>query len=115
MEFKELNTRVLKWAENKGILSNTTPLKQLMKTKEEVDELQEAIFAQKNNIEYFVNSKDLVSKTSIELEDAIGDVFVTLLIQCELQNLEPLKCLNTALNVIENRKGIMVDGVFVKK
>ena len=54
------------------------------------------------------------SKTQEEVNDAIGDTLVTLLIQCRLQNLNPLDCLESALNIIEKRKGIMINGVFVK-
>ena len=40
-EFKELNHRVITWAKNKGILQKATPLAQMGKTIEEVEETRE--------------------------------------------------------------------------
>lgn len=112
--FKELNERVITWADEKGILEKGTPIKQHSKTQEEVNELQEALFAQNNELEHFLNSKNQMGLTEFEIIDAIGDILVTLLIQCKLQNLNPLDCLESALLVIEKRTGKMIDGVFVK-
>ena len=52
--------------------------------------------------------------TDEEILDGLGDTLVTILIQCKMQNLNPLDCLETALNVIEKRTGTMVNGQFVK-
>ncbi|MFK7947825.1 MAG: nucleotide pyrophosphohydrolase [Saprospiraceae bacterium] len=114
MKFKELNERVLQWADDKGILDKGTPLAQQSKTEEEVAELREALFAQCNDLEYFKNSKGVVCDTSEEVTDAIGDTLITILIQCKMQNLNPLNCLESALEVIEKRTGKMIDNVFVK-
>ncbi len=61
---QELQTKIIQWADDKGILENSDPLKQLKKTFEEVTELVCA----------------LVDKNDIEIKDAIGDVNVTLVI-----------------------------------
>ena len=112
--FKQLNERVVTWASDKGILKKATPLTQHSKTQEEVNELYEALFAQQNDLIFFTDSKNGRKDTQEEIKDAIGDTLVTLLIQCRLQNLNPLDCLESALNIIEKRKGIMINGVFVK-
>tara|TARA_R110000737_G_C14576677_1_gene484973 strand:- start:1336 stop:1692 length:357 start_codon:yes stop_codon:yes gene_type:complete len=112
--FKQLNERVVTWASDKGILKKATPLTQHSKTQEEVNELFEALFAQNNDLIYFTNSKGVHKNTQDEIKDAIGDILVTLLIQCRLQNLKPLDCLESALNIIEKRNGKMINGVFVK-
>jgi len=112
--FKELNERVVQWANDKGILEKGTPLAQQSKTEEEVAETREALFAQSNNLEYYNNSKGVVCDTSEEITDGIGDILVTILIQCKMQNLDPLNCLETALNVIEQRTGKMIGGKFCK-
>lgn len=114
IRFEKLNERVVTWASDKGILEKATPLTQHSKTQEEVNELYEALFAQQNDLMYFTNSKGSRKNTQEEIKDAIGDTLVTLLIQCRLQNLNPLDCLESALNVIEKRKGKMVGGVFLK-
>lgn len=112
--FKQLNERVVIWASDKGILKKATPLTQHSKTQEEVNELFEALFAQNNDLIHFTNSKGDRKDTQEEIKDAIGDILVTLLIQCRLQNLNPLDCLESALNIIEKRNGKIINGVFVK-
>ena len=89
---------VEQWAEEKGILSKATPLTQAVKTQEEVNELYHAILD---------DNRD-------EIKDAIGDIMVTLIIQCKMQGMDLQDCLESAYNVIKNRTGKMVDGMFVK-
>ena len=112
--FKELNENVLDWAKDKGILDKATPLTQWGKTQEEVDETREALFALQNNLLTYVNSKGQEKNTREEVKDGLGDVFVTLLIECKLVNLNPLDCLEEAYNIIAKRTGKMIDGTFVK-
>lgn len=114
MRFTELEGRVIAWADQKGILDKGTPMKQHGKTQEEVDELREALFYQSQDEDAYINAKGVLCDTEHEIKDAIGDVLVTLLIQCKLQRVNPLDCLEHALNVIERRTGKMVNGVFVK-
>lgn len=114
MDFKELNERAIAWADDKGILEKGTPLAQIGKTEEEVAETREALVAQNNNLQTYVNSKGEFKGTAAEIEDGIGDQLVTILIQCKMQNLNPLKCLEAALDIIEKRTGVMIDGVFQK-
>lgn len=61
---KDLVEKVIKWGEEKGILKNSTPEKQFLKTMEKVGELAKAIG--KNDLE--------------EIKGAIGDVAVTLIL-----------------------------------
>ncbi|AGO47476.1 MazG-like pyrophosphatase [Cellulophaga phage phi19:3] len=112
--FKEANSRVILWAAVKGILAKATPLTQHSKTEEEVAETREALFAQANGLENYTNSKGRKVNTKEEIKDGIGDELVTILIQCGLQDLDPLDCLESALDIIENRTGRMVNGQFVK-
>lgn len=112
--FKELNENVLQWAKEKGILDKATPLTQWSKTQEEVDETREALFALQNSLLTYVNSKGQEKNTKEEVKDGLGDVFVTLLIECKLVNLNPLDCLEEAYNIISKRTGKMINGTFVK-
>jgi NTP pyrophosphatase (non-canonical NTP hydrolase) len=89
---------VEQWAEEKGILSNAWPLTQAIKTQEEVNELCYAILDNNRG----------------QIKDAIGDIMVTLIIQCKMQGMDLQDCLESAYNVIKNRTGKMVGGVFVK-
>lgn len=112
--FKKLNKRVVKWAKEKGILEKATPLAQIDKTLEEVMETREAIFAKQNEMISYTNSKGVLKSTNEEIKDGFGDQLVTILIGCKLQGLNPLKCLEESLDIIEKRTGKMVDGKFVK-
>lgn len=89
---------IINWAKEKGILEKSNPTKQHEKTQEEVDELKKAI--EENDRE--------------EIIDGIGDAIVTLVIQAELNGLDVEECIESAYNVIKNRTGKMVDGIFVK-
>lgn len=113
-KYKELNKRVIKWAKDKEILSKATPTTQIEKTLEEVNETYLAIVSQKQNKQHFTNKKGLIVNTSDEIKDGFGDILVTILVGCKMQNLNPLDCLETALNVIEKRTGKMKNGQFLK-
>ena len=52
---------------------------------------------------------------TVEVEDAIGDILVTVIGMCHHLNLEPKRCLDMAYNEIKNRKGKVVNGSFVKE
>lgn len=90
---------VNKWAENRGIFDSATPASQFEKTLEEVGEL----------------ARGLIEKDFAKIEDAIGDVVVTLIILAKMNNTSLEVCLTRAYNQIAQRKGKMIDGVFVKE
>lgn len=96
--YQELETLVLAWAEEKGILQNGTTIAQAGKTMEECTELMVAI----------------VKSDKAETIDALGDILVTIIIQAEMQGLSLESCLESAYNVITKRTGKMVNGQFQK-
>lgn len=67
----DLKILVEGWADNKGILEHGKPMKQLLKTLEEITELHTAI--EDDNLE--------------EIIDAIGDVVVTLVIYTKMKSI----------------------------
>lgn len=93
-----LETLVLDWAKDKGILEKATVTGQALKTLEECNELIDAI--------------DKENKA--EIIDALGDILVTIIIQAEMQGVSLMNCLYSAYNVIAKRTGKMIDGQFVK-
>jgi NTP pyrophosphatase (non-canonical NTP hydrolase) len=97
-DYFELEACIENWAEEKGILTKATPIKQAMKTQEELTELCNAILDQNKE----------------EIKDAIGDILVTLIIQAKMQNMKIEECLNAAYDVISKRTGKMINGQFVK-
>lgn len=112
--YKELEQKVIEWAGEKGILEKATPIAQCDKTFEEVEELAEALEAQRMNLFEFINSKQKVVNTKFEIQDALGDILVTIIIQAEMQGLKLEDCLQSAYDVISKRTGKMLNGQFVK-
>jgi len=94
----KLDESVKKWAENKG-LHNPDSSKQFLKVTEEVGEVAAA----------------LARNDMHELKDGIGDVVVTLIILAMQNGMTLEECLQQAYNEIADRKGQMVNGVFIKQ
>jgi len=99
MDYFELECCVHAWADERKIFNRSTPIKQALKTQEELTELLNAI----------------VNEDKEEIEDALGDIMVTLLIQAQMQETSLEECLTKAYKTIRNRKGEMINGQFVKE
>lgn len=94
----ELDQKIVDWAEERGILDKASPKDQFVKTIEEVGELAEGI--SKHDME--------------EIIDAVGDIQVTLIILCKLYDIDYSLTKQHAYDIISQRTGKMVNGVFVK-
>lgn len=89
---------IRQWAEDRNLIDGSDPKAQFVKLAEEMGELANAIAKDKAH-EYF---------------DAIGDMVVVLTIMSAQYNVSIENCIADAWNVIKDRKGRMVDGIFVK-
>lgn len=127
MNLNELNDKVIAWADDRGILKNATPAAQYQKTMEEVGELGRALVDEgyakiawnlshqyEDSVEVSQSAYMALQDAQNEIQDAIGDITVTLIIQCALNGITLQDCLQQAYDVISQRKGKMVDGIFVK-
>jgi NTP pyrophosphatase (non-canonical NTP hydrolase) len=85
---------------------------QLNKTIEEVKELETAIMNARYDERRRKTDKD---KQKNEIKDAIGDIYVTLVMQAGICGVEMEECVEYAYNQIKDRKGKLVDLVFVKE
>ena len=121
MKYEELSKLVIEWGGNKGILESSTPLRQLDKTQEELDETREAL-EKLNDFSYqrdlmedlgmpTSNEEDILS----EVKDGIGDMLVTIVLLAKMVGFDTTECLRVAYDVIKSRTGKMVDGQFVKE
>ena len=97
-DYAVLESKVLDWAESKGILAKSDPKTQCLKCVSEVGELADAVA---------VGDMD-------EANDALGDVLVTLIILADLLKTDLTDCLSEAYEIIRKREGRMVNGIFVK-
>lgn len=89
---------VIEWADQRGLLDPGNERNQLIKTYEELGEVSRALL--KNDREALV--------------DGLGDVMVTLIIFSRIKGLSLEDCLGAAYDVIKNRTGKTVKGVFIK-
>jgi len=90
---------IREWAENRGLYSKGDAKTQYIKLQEEAGELAQAIL------------KD----DQPEVIDAIGDIVVVLTNLAHLRGVSIEHCIESAYNVINKRKGSMVNGTFVKE
>jgi NTP pyrophosphatase (non-canonical NTP hydrolase) len=98
INFEDLQKDVINWANDKNLIKPENAPKQFLKVVEELGEL----------------SRSILKEDRKEEIDAFGDVMVTLIILSEQRGLNLVDCLNTAYEVIKNRKGKTVNGTFIK-
>lgn len=98
--YAALEAEIIRWAEARKIIPNSTPHAQLLKALSEMGELADATLK---------DQKD-------EIVDAIGDVMVCLINYCALKDINLVDCMEIAYDQIKHRKGtLMASGVFVKE
>jgi phosphoribosyl-ATP pyrophosphohydrolase len=97
--FTELELKVLRWAEARGIIPNSNPMTQAIKTLEEVQELLSALNRKNND----------------EIVDAYADILITLIVGADLHGTNLIACLEKGYDVIKDRTGYLrKDGIFIK-
>lgn len=95
----DLATLIQNWAWDRNLVAGSTPAAQTVKLMEEVGELAGGICKNKADV----------------IKDSIGDAFVVLVIIAAQMGWSMEECVEAAYNEIKDRKGKMVDGVFVKE
>jgi NTP pyrophosphatase (non-canonical NTP hydrolase) len=96
---KDVEQKVISWAYDRNLIEGSDPKAQCLKTVSEVGELADNINKGDHN----------------GAMDDIGDIMVTLIILSEQIGTSIEDCLRLAYNEIKDRKGKMVNGVFVKE
>lgn len=100
MSYSEIEIDIIRWAEARKIIPNSTPDTQLLKAMSELGELADAT----------------IKKDRAGIVDGVGDVMVCLINYCALQDINLVSCLKQAYEEIKHRKGtLMPNGVFVKE
>ena len=94
---EEIIDKIILWHYRRNLIDGSSDIDQLVKLKEEVGELEESIHLGYNPI------------------DDIGDIIVVLINIAERNKLTLQECLEYSYNDIKDRKGKMVDGIFVKE
>lgn len=100
MTYAHTEIDVIRWGEARGIVQNSTPYAQALKTKEELEELFDAIAK---------GDRDAMA-------DAYGDILVTMVMGCACADLDLVSCFKGAYLEIKDRKGFLnKEGIFVKE
>ena len=95
---EDITELIKKWAIDRNVVSGDVK-SQMVKLLEEAGELAEGINK---------NKQDLII-------DSIGDVYVVLVILCMQLDLDIKDCIKAAYEEIKDRKGKLVNGLFVKE
>ena len=93
----ELIAKIISWAEDRKI---DNPILQYAKVNEEIGEIAHELTRNRRN--------------SMELVDALGDSFVTLIVLTNILGYDVNSVISSAYEVIKDRKGKTVDGSFIK-
>ena len=94
---KTLIENITQWHHDRNLIEGSTDKDQFCKLMQEAGELSDSICKGK------------------DVSDDIGDMIVVLINIAERNGLSISSCLNKAWDDIKDRKGQMVDGVFVKE
>jgi len=94
---EELVKKVAQWHHDRNLIEGATDKDQFCKLIQEAGELSDNICKGK------------------DMSDDIGDMIVVLINIAERNNLTLQECLEKAWNDIKDRKGKMVDGIFIKE
>ena len=89
--------KIITWHYDRNLIHGSTDKDQYMKLIQEMGELSDSICKGK------------------DIRDDCGDIMVVLLNIIERNGLTMEECLEVAYNDIKDRKGRMIDGVFVKE
>jgi len=92
-----LEQRIIDWHNARNLIEGSTDHQQFEKLLEEVEELRLNIM------------------TSQPIVDDVGDIIVVLINLCERNGLTLEECMRHAYNDIKDRRGQMVNGLFVKE
>ena len=101
-----LENKIRMWHKDRNLIDKSTDQLQMVKLIEEVGELARAVSVTSAQDDY---------KSKFLLRDAIGDILVVLINMGARNDLALRLCLYTAYDQIKDRKGTMVNGIFVKE
>ena len=87
------------WASDRNLIEGSSPQAQFVKLAEEFGELAEGIAKGRNAL----------------VLDSIGDMIVVLTVIAKQYNTSIEECSNLAYAEIKDRKGRMIDGIFIKE
>ena len=89
--------KTIKWHEDRNLIEGSTDKDQVLKLQQELGELSDSVCKKK------------------DMKDDLGDMMVIMLNIMKRNNITMEDCLSVAYSDIKDRKGKMIDGIFVKE
>ena len=93
----ELVKLIEQWHEDRNLIAGSTDKDQVLKLIQELGELSDSVCKEK------------------DMRDDLGDMLVVMINIMKRNNITIEQCLQKAYDDIKDRKGRMVDGIFVKE
>ena len=93
----ELVKLIEQWHEDRNLIEGSTDKDQVLKLAQELGELSDSVCKEK------------------DMRDDLGDMLVVMINIMKRNNISIEECLQKAYDDIKDRKGKMVDGIFVKE
>ena len=93
----ELVKLIEQWHEDRNLIAGSTDKDQVLKLAQELGELSDSVCKEK------------------DMRDDLGDMLVVMINIMKRNNITIEECLQKAYDDIKDRKGQMVDGIFVKE
>jgi len=93
----ELVKLIEQWHEDRNLIEGSTDKDQVLKLVQELGELSDSVCKEK------------------DMRDDLGDMLVVMINIMKRNNITIEECLQKAYDDIKDRKGRMVDGIFVKE
>lgn len=97
MTVESLENKIVQWHYDRNLIAGANDKDQFMKLIQECGELSDNICKQR------------------DIRDDIGDIIVVLINIAERNSLTLEECMQVAYDDIKDRKGRMIDGVFIKE
>lgn len=90
---------IRQWAEDRNLIEGSKPINQVSKLVEELGELATGVNKGKNDL----------------IADGVGDAVVVLTILAKQCGMNIEDCIDLAWNEIKDRKGKMINGIYIKE
>lgn len=94
---KELIDKTIQWHKDRNLIDGSDDKAQVLKLVQELGELSDSV----------CKGEDIM--------DDIGDMLVIMINICERNSVDMEDCLGVAYDEIKDRKGRMLDGIFIKE
>jgi len=104
MTFDQLEQTVAQWHKERNLIDGSTDSKQAIKLLEEAEELADDIAT---NV--------LCNNNTVDLRDELGDCLVVLINIATRNSFSLYEALEYSFSKIKDRKGKMINGLFVKE